>query len=80
MNSAIKEAADITEVTGVLTTPVIEDWSIWVMKLSMMIFPLICILVGFFLYLKKFKINEETYAEIISELEQRKENEDEVHS
>ena len=41
------------------------------MKLSMMIFPLICILVGFILYMKKFKIDEEMYATIVSDLEAR---------
>ena len=45
--------------------------SIWIMKLSMMILPLICILVGFFLYQKKFKIDEKLYAEIVNDLEER---------
>ena len=45
--------------------------AIWIMKLSMMIFPLICILVGFILYYKKFKIDEEMYAKILSDLEER---------
>ena len=49
----------------------IEDWRIWVMKLSMMILPLVCILVGFVLYQKKFKIDEELYATIVSDLEAR---------
>lgn len=45
--------------------------SIWIMKLSMMILPLICILVGFFLYQKKFKIDEVLYAQIVKDLEER---------
>ena len=45
--------------------------SIWIMKLSMMILPLICILIGFFLYQKKFKIDEKFYAQIVSDLEAR---------
>ena len=45
--------------------------SIWIMKLSMMILPLICILIGFFLYQKKFKIDEEFYAKIVADLEER---------
>ena len=45
--------------------------AIWIMKLSMMILPLVCILVGFFLYQKKFKIDEELYAQIVSDLEER---------
>ena len=48
-----------------------SDSSVWIMKLSMMILPLICILVGFFLYQKKFKIDEEFYAKICKDLEQR---------
>ena len=72
INSAIKEAADIGAATGVVTAPVIEDWSIWVMKISMMILPLICILVGFALYSRRFKIDEKTYARILADLEERK--------
>ena len=48
-----------------------SDSAIWIMKLSMMIFPLICILLGFVLYQKKFKIDEEFYAKIVSDLEER---------
>ncbi len=47
------------------------DSAIWIMKLSMMILPLICILIGFVLYHKKFKIDEEMYAEICKDLEER---------
>ena len=45
--------------------------SIWIMKLSMMILPLICILVGFVLYRKKFIIDEELYAKIVEDLNAR---------
>ncbi len=47
------------------------DSAVWIMKISMMIFPLICILLGFFLYQKKFKIDEKFYAEIVRDLEER---------
>ena len=47
--------------------------AIWIMKIAMMILPLVCILVGFILYTKKFKIDEKMYAEILSDLEARKE-------
>lgn len=47
------------------------DSSIWIMKLSMMILPLICILIGFFLYQKKFKIDEKMYEQICKDLEER---------
>ena len=50
-----------------------SDSSIWIMKLSMMILPLICILVGFYLYRKKFIIDEEFYAKICKDLEERNE-------
>lgn len=47
------------------------DSAIWIMKISMMILPLVCILIGFALYSKKFKIDEKMYAEILSDLEAR---------
>ncbi len=47
------------------------DSSIWIMKLSMMILPLICILIGFILYHKKFKIDEKLYAKICADIEER---------
>ncbi len=61
----------------------IPDFSIWIMKISMMILPLVCILVGFILYQKKFKIDEKMYAQIVRDLEEKKANEekkDEVHT
>ena len=48
-----------------------SDTSVWIMKLSMMILPLILIIVGFVLYHKKFKIDEEMYAQICKDLEER---------
>lgn len=45
--------------------------AIWIMKVAMMILPLICILIGFVLYIKKFKIDEETYAKILEDLKAR---------
>jgi melibiose permease/lactose/raffinose/galactose permease len=61
-----KSEAEITQMIN--NTP---DSAIWIMKLSMMILPLICILIGFFLYQKKFKIDEEMYAKICKDLEER---------
>ena len=49
------------------------DSAIWIMKIAMMILPLICIVVGFVLYSKKFKIDEEMYAKILSDLKEREE-------
>ena len=49
------------------------DSAIWIMKIAMMILPLVCILVGFVLYSKKFKIDEKLYAEIVEDLKAREE-------
>lgn len=51
--------------------------SIWIMKLAMMILPLICILAGFIIYYKRFKIDEKFYEQIVSDLKQRNEQEKE---
>jgi melibiose permease/lactose/raffinose/galactose permease len=51
--------------------PDFPGYSIWVMKGAMMIFPLICIVVGFILYHKKFIIDEKFYDTIVKELEER---------
>ena len=53
------------------------DSGVWIMKIAMMIFPLICILVGFIIYHKKFKIDEKLYSEILKDLKDR-EKSDEV--
>lgn len=44
---------------------------IWIIKIAMMILPLICILAGFIIYYKKFKIDEETYSKIVEDLKNR---------
>lgn len=44
---------------------------IWIMKAAMMIFPLLCILAGFVVYHKKFKIDEAMYARILDDLKER---------
>jgi melibiose permease/lactose/raffinose/galactose permease len=59
------------------------DSAIWIMKISMMILPLICILIGFVLYIRKFKIDEKMYEQIVSDLKSRDEKaevEDEVQA
>ena len=66
----------VNDMTGKGVSPeeivnAIPGSAIWIMKISMMILPLICILVGFVLYQKKFKIDEKLYAEIVSDLENR---------
>ena len=48
-----------------------SDLSVWIMKISMMILPLVLILIGFVLYQKKFKIDEKMYQTILTDLEER---------
>jgi melibiose permease/lactose/raffinose/galactose permease len=52
-------AADVTE-EGLL-----------MMKLAMLIFPLVCIVVSFIIYRRKYIIDEKKHAEILSELKER---------
>ena len=54
----------------------VDSSSIWIMKIAMMILPLICILVGFIIYYKRFKIDEKFYEQIVSELAKRNETQD----
>ncbi|MBR2028633.1 MAG: MFS transporter [Oscillospiraceae bacterium] len=54
-------------INGVVGTP------LWIMKISMMLLPLVCIVVGFVIYNKKFKIDEKLYAQIVSDLKERSE-------
>ena len=71
--NAIEDSIAKTEDKG-LMQQIIEatpDSSVWIMKISMMILPLICILVGFIIYHKKFKIDEEFYDKILTELKEK---------
>ena len=69
-NAIAENPADEAQI--IATMP---ESAVWIMKISMMILPLICILIGFFLYIKKFKIDEETYANILADLRAREEAE-----
>ena len=64
-------AADPANEAQIIAT--MPESAVWIMKISMMILPLICILIGFLLYIKKFKIDEETYAQILTDLKAREE-------
>ena len=57
--NAAKGSADVTA-AGITT-----------LKTSMLIFPLIVIVIGYVIYLKKFTIDEEKYEKILSELKDR---------
>ena len=41
---------------------------ILILKVAMMVFPLICIVVGFIIYRKKYILDEEMYKKIVEEL------------
>ncbi len=60
--SGIRDAQSAAEVTA--------D-GLFMMKMAMMVFPLVCILAGFFLYLKKYKIDREMYENILCDLAER---------
>ena len=54
-------------INGVVGSP------LWIMKSAMMILPLICIVVGFIIYNKKFIIDEKMYAQIVEDLKESSE-------
>lgn len=47
----------------------VTDSNILIMKLSMMILPLILIVLGYIVYLKKYKIDEKLYEKMVGEIE-----------
>lgn len=57
--STAQSAADMTA-EGVL-----------ILKMAMMVFPLICIVIGFLVYRKKYILDEKMYAKIVEELNER---------
>ena len=60
--SGINQAADASQVTA---------QGLLIMKMAMMIFPLIAIVIGYVIYLKKYKIDAALYQRIIGELTAR---------
>ena len=60
--SGIKDAESASDVT---------EGGLLLMKAAMLIFPLICILLGYLLYRKKYVIDEKLYSQIREELESR---------
>ncbi len=70
------EAAGATaaEIEAVIAS--VSGTPIWIMKAAMMILPLICILVGFVIYHKKFKIDETLYAQIVDDLKTREKSDE----
>ena len=45
---------------------------IFILKMAMMVFPLLCILAGYLIYRSKYILDEEMYAKIVRELSERK--------
>ena len=71
ISQKVAETTDPVEIDRLInSTP---DSSIWIMKVAMMIIPLLCILAGFIIYHKKFKIDEKMYEKILKDLDAKKE-------
>ena len=69
ISERVANAATPEEATALInSTP---DSAVWIMKIAMMILPLLCILAGFIIYTKKFKIDEKMYEQIVNDLEER---------
>ncbi|MDO4940557.1 MAG: glycoside-pentoside-hexuronide (GPH):cation symporter [Erysipelotrichaceae bacterium] len=62
--SGVKNAEDLG-----LTS--IDSNGVAIFKVSMFIIPLILIIIGYFIYMKKYTIDEEKYSEIVKDLEAR---------
>lgn len=57
--------------TGETTADYIDAGGKIIVKIAMIVIPLIFIAIGYFIYSKKFKINEKFYGEIIHDLKER---------
>ena len=76
----VSKINDISNKIAEMTDPVLiaetiaatPEWSIWTMKIAMMILPLICILAGFLIYHKRFIIDEKLYETIVHDLDERR--------
>ena len=69
ISEKVAKTTDPNEINALInSTP---DSAIWIMKIAMMILPLICIVAGFIIYTKKFKIDEKMYERIVADLEER---------
>ena len=57
--------------TGSVAAAAIDAQGKLVVKLSMFALPLVCIIAGYVIYRRKFKISEEFYAQILNDLKAR---------
>lgn len=65
----------IVIVSGMKTAETAADMTsrgLFIFKVAMMILPLVCIVIGFVIYRAKFILDEEMYAKIVEELDERK--------
>ena len=67
IEDAIKDLAE-TDPKRQQLIETVGPGSVWIMKVAMMIIPLILIIIGFVLYMKKFRIDEEFYQQILTDL------------
>ena len=69
ISEKVANATTDAEVNALInSTP---DSAIWIMKIAMMILPLLCIVAGFVIYIKKFKIDEKMYETIVKDLDRK---------
>lgn len=57
--------------TGNTAAEAIDAAGQMTLKVSMLVIPLILIIVGYFIYRAKYKIDEKMYAELVSDLKAR---------
>jgi melibiose permease/lactose/raffinose/galactose permease len=49
----------------------VSSGGIWMLKFAMLIFPMLCMVISFFVYNSKYKIDEQLYEKIVVDIEQR---------
>ncbi|MBQ1735797.1 MAG: sugar transporter, partial [Lachnospiraceae bacterium] len=54
----------------------ITSSGVTVIKIAMLLIPVICIVAGYIIYMKKFRIDEEFYSKIVSDLKEHGEIEE----
>jgi melibiose permease/lactose/raffinose/galactose permease len=61
----------ISGINAAATPEDVTPGGITTMKVAMLLFPLVAIVIGYFINMAKFKINEEKFAQIIADLKER---------
>ncbi|GHU81004.1 melibiose:sodium transporter MelB [Spirochaetia bacterium] len=70
-NAIIGFVIIISGIKNINTATQLTPNGILIIKLAMTAFPALCIIVGYIIYLKKYKIDDKMHAEILKELQQR---------